>query len=148
MLSTQSDNCIHLSIVLTYLYLLLNWKSPKLAYEVKGKKNQTNLRPMRTCFTPLARITRVGLPKKSMFSKRSKFLEGIWYRLSNGTLMQNLVEIKQAILEKKIFKCFIVNTLYKKRKVNANKTHVFQGMKKSEKGTSMQKWVKYYSVVS
>ena len=27
----------HLSIFLTsYLYLLLNWKSPKLAYEVKG----------------------------------------------------------------------------------------------------------------
>ena len=38
MLSTQSDDGIpHLFIFLTsYLYLLLNWKSLKLAYQVEG----------------------------------------------------------------------------------------------------------------
>ena len=33
---TQSENCIPIyQLFLTYLYLVLNWKSPKLAFEVK-----------------------------------------------------------------------------------------------------------------
>ena len=35
--STQSDNCIPICLILTsYLYLLLHWKSLKLANQVKG----------------------------------------------------------------------------------------------------------------
>ena len=38
MFSTQSDNCISIcsSFLTSYLYLLLNWKSLKFAYQEEG----------------------------------------------------------------------------------------------------------------
>ena len=54
MFSTQSDNCTpfaHIFDIIFFFYLLLNWKSPKLAYEVKGEVESSEIFNM-TVFGP------------------------------------------------------------------------------------------------
>ena len=62
MFSTQSGNCIpHLSLFLTlYLYLLLNWKGLKLAYQVKGKQKIKVIKNSLPVVQPLKRLVFEG----------------------------------------------------------------------------------------